>query len=48
MSDEYIEGVSERYIELYEAITAEKFIKAETEDLQERIQKNVNAFLENL
>ena len=48
MSDEYIEGVSERYIELYEAITAEKFIKAETEDLQERIQKNVNAFLEKL
>ena len=47
-SDEYIEGVSERYIELYEAITAEKFIKAETEDLQERIQKNVNAFLEKL
>jgi len=48
MSDEYIEGVSERYIELYEAITAEKFVKAETDDLQVRIEKNVNAFLENL
>ncbi len=48
MSDEYIEGVSERYIELYEAITAEKFIKADTEDLQERIEKNVNDYLENL
>ena len=48
MSDEYIEGVSERYIELYEAITAEKFIKADTEDLQERIENNVNAYLNNL
>ena len=48
MSDEYIEGVSERYIELYEAITAEKFIKADTEDLQERIENNVNAYLKNL
>ena len=48
MSDEYIEGVSERYIELYEAITAEKFIKADTEDIQERIEKNVNTYLENL
>ena len=48
MSDEYIEGVSERYIELYEAITAEKFIKADIEDLQERIENNVNAYLKNL
>ena len=48
MSDEYIEGVAERYIELYEAITAEKFIKADIEDLQERIENNVNAYLKNL
>ena len=48
MSDKYIEGVSERYIELYEAITAEKFIKADIEDLQERIENNVNAYLKNL
>jgi phosphoribosylaminoimidazole-succinocarboxamide synthase len=44
----YVEGVSERYIELYEAITAEKFIKADIEDLQERIENNVNAYLKNL
>src|SRR6056300_558099 len=48
MSDEYIEGVSDRYIELDQAITAEKFIKADTHNLQERIDKNVNAYLENL
>ena len=48
MSDEYIEGVSERYIELYEAITAETFIRADTEHIQERIEKNVNTYLENL
>jgi phosphoribosylaminoimidazole-succinocarboxamide synthase len=48
MSDEYIEGVSERYIELYEAITAEKFIKADTENISERIEKNVNSYLGNL
>jgi phosphoribosylaminoimidazole-succinocarboxamide synthase len=48
MSDEYIEGVSERYIELYEAITAEKFIKADTENISERIEKNVNSYLDNL
>jgi phosphoribosylaminoimidazole-succinocarboxamide synthase len=48
MSDEYIEGVAERYIELYEAITAEKFIKADTENISERIEKNVNSYLNNL
>ena len=48
MSDEYIKGVSKRYIELYEAITAEKFIKADTENISERIEKNVNSYLDNL
>jgi len=41
MSDEYIETVSERYIELYENITGEKFIKADVLNIQERIEKNV-------
>jgi phosphoribosylaminoimidazole-succinocarboxamide synthase len=48
MSDQYINGVSERYIELYEAITAERFIKANTQNIQERIQQNVNTYLANL
>lgn len=46
MSDEYIETVSERYIELYENITGETFIKADVSDIQERIEKNVVSYLE--
>ncbi len=45
MTDEYITSVSDRYIELYEKITGEKFLKADTENIQERIEKNVLAFL---
>ena len=45
MSDSYIEGVSNRYIELYEAILQESFDKADTSDLHHRIEKNVNDFL---
>lgn len=45
MTDEYIETVSERYIELYENIIGEKFVKADVSNIQERIEKNVIAFL---
>jgi len=45
MSDAYIETVSERYIELYENITGEKFNKADVSNIQERIEKNVTSFL---
>lgn len=45
MSDAYIETVSERYIELYENITGETFIKADISDIQERIEKNVLDYL---
>ena len=45
MSDEYIETVSERYIELYENITGEKFKKADVSNIQERIEINVTSFL---
>ena len=45
MSDEYIETVSERYIELYENITGEKFHKAETSDILNRIEENVQRYL---
>ena len=41
MTDEYVETVSERYIELYENITGEKFIKADVKNIHERIEKNV-------
>ncbi|MDV6166980.1 phosphoribosylaminoimidazolesuccinocarboxamide synthase [Flavobacterium sp. DG1-102-2] len=45
MTDEYIESVSERYIELYENILGEKFAKADITNIDERIEKNVLAFL---
>lgn len=45
MSDEYIESVSERYIELYESITGEKFVKADVSDIPSRIEKNVLKYL---
>ena len=46
ITDEYAESVSERYIELYEHITGEKFDKtAEEGDIAARIEKNVAAYL---
>ncbi len=47
MTDEYCESVSERYIELYEHITGEKFIKTDETDLAGRINRNVVNYLEN-
>ena len=46
MTDEYIETVSDRYIELYENITGETFVKADISNIQGRIEKNVLAYLE--
>lgn len=48
MTDNYIETVSERYIELYENILGEKFVKADVSNIYHRIEKNVLAYLENL
>ncbi|MBP8066566.1 MAG: phosphoribosylaminoimidazolesuccinocarboxamide synthase, partial [Flavobacterium sp.] len=45
MTDEYIATVSERYIELYENILGEEFVKADISNINERIEKNVLAFL---
>jgi phosphoribosylaminoimidazole-succinocarboxamide synthase len=45
MSDEFVEEVSERYIELYESITGEKFVKADTDSIETRILKNINDFI---
>lgn len=47
MTDEYIQTVSERYIELYENITGETFIKADIGNIQERIERNVLEYLNN-
>ena len=48
MSDEFVESVSERYIELYEKITGEEFVKANSENISERIQKNVDSYLKGV
>ena len=45
MTDEYISTVSERYIELYENIMGEKFVKADISDINNRIEKNVLEYL---
>jgi phosphoribosylaminoimidazole-succinocarboxamide synthase len=45
MTDAYCESVSERYIELYEKIVGEKFVKADADNLAARIEKNITAYL---
>ncbi|KAA6305609.1 hypothetical protein EZS27_042737, partial [termite gut metagenome] len=45
MTDEYVNSVSERYIELYEHIVGEKFVKTTTEDVSARIERNITEFL---
>jgi phosphoribosylaminoimidazole-succinocarboxamide synthase len=48
MSDEFVNQVSERYIELYESITGNAFVKAEDTDIIARIEENVNKFISTL
>ncbi|MBQ2128132.1 MAG: phosphoribosylaminoimidazolesuccinocarboxamide synthase [Prevotella sp.] len=49
ITDEYANSVSERYIELYEHITGERFQKSvDTDDIEHRIEQNVNAYLNSL
>jgi phosphoribosylaminoimidazole-succinocarboxamide synthase len=45
MTEAYIESVSERYIELYENILGEKFIKANIDNIDDRINSNVVSYL---
>ncbi|MDC7999161.1 phosphoribosylaminoimidazolesuccinocarboxamide synthase [Gilvibacter sediminis] len=45
MSDEYIDSVSERYIELFEHITGTEFQRADLSNITERITSNVNNYL---
>ena len=48
MTPEIVESISNRYIELYERITGEKFLKAEGTDIVRRIQSNVLDCLKSL
>lgn len=45
MSDEYIASVSQRYIELYENIIGEDFVKSETDHILDRIENNILEYL---
>ena len=45
MDETYITSVSDRYIELYEKITGEAFVKADLNDIEARIQNNVFNYL---
>lgn len=46
MSEEYVTSVSERYIDLYEIIIGEKFIKEDISNVVDRIEKNICNYLE--
>jgi phosphoribosylaminoimidazole-succinocarboxamide synthase len=48
MTDKFINEVSERYIELFEKITGEKFVKEDITNVQERIEKNCKEFLKSM
>ena len=45
MTPEIVSSISDRYIELYEHITGETFVKADTANIAERIEKNVTDYL---
>ena len=46
MPDEFVQIISERYIELYEKITGHQFVKSDTTNSKERIFNNVQAYLQ--
>lgn len=48
MSQQYVDEISQRYIELYENIIGEKFIKADTDNISERIYNNTLNYLKNV
>jgi phosphoribosylaminoimidazole-succinocarboxamide synthase len=48
MDDKIVTTISERYIEIYEKITGQKFIKAPINKISERIQNNISSFLKTI
>ncbi len=45
MTAQVVENISERYIELYENITGEKFVRADTSNILQRVEENLSNFL---
>ena len=48
MTEDIVNGITDRYVELYENIVGEKFVKAESDNVEARIEKNVSDFLATL
>ena len=48
MPDEFVNEVTERYIELYEKITGEKFVREKGTDVMSRIVSNISKYIETL
>ena len=46
MPDDFVKTVTDRYIELYERITGKQFVPADTSNIESRIEKNLNEFLD--
>jgi phosphoribosylaminoimidazole-succinocarboxamide synthase len=48
MTPAIVEGITDRYIELYQGITGDTFVREETSDLAARIENNITAYLKTL
>lgn len=48
MDEDFVKSISDRYIELYEKITGDTFIKADINDVMNRIEKNVSEYIKSL
>jgi phosphoribosylaminoimidazole-succinocarboxamide synthase len=48
MDEDRITSISERYIELYEKITGNSFVKASLEDIPKRIQTHIDRYFRGL
>ncbi len=47
MHEEFVNSVSDRYIELFENIAGDKFIKADSDNVLARVEKNINDYLKS-
>ncbi len=45
MDDAFVQSVTERYVELYERITGEQFVPADTEDINGRVQRALEQWI---
>ena len=47
MTPSIVSSITDRYVELFEGITGDKFVREETDDLSARIEKNILAYLQS-